>query len=316
MSLLYTPVFCFRRLLLVCAFLALQSHSFWVILTFNAIQSFNFWYISHARPHADRVHNILENFNEICLIVLQYTMLFFLPGSTVQPQAQWQLGNFSMALLALVFVVNITALVVLTIMKLMFWLKVRRARKLRAKVLSLRRQLQEKKKQQQLLDPVQESNPLDEARNMSKIVEDRSESDLSLRDPIKKLFVVDAQESEAVKSQADEGEHWQDFRLFRHRREAPTIDEVLSNAMDQVTTLDVHTSAKIPVPKVMSTGSRLNEGREDMLEEMKYNDEANNCVLSDALDRRTRLTENSPSDIFSHKTSVGHRCLTELELCY
>ena len=134
-SLMYTPVFCVRRLLLVCTLLALQQNAVWLVLAFNAIQSLYFWYITHAKPHADNIHNWLEYFNELCLIVMQYLMFVFLPGGVIEPEAQWQMGYFSMGLLAFLFLVNIVCLVGMTVAKVKFWVKVRRAKKLRAQAL-------------------------------------------------------------------------------------------------------------------------------------------------------------------------------------
>ena len=44
-SLIYTSLFCLRRLLLVCILLVLQNHSVWLILCYNGLQSFYFWYM-------------------------------------------------------------------------------------------------------------------------------------------------------------------------------------------------------------------------------------------------------------------------------
>mmetsp|Transcript_44219 Transcript_44219/g.58692 ORF Transcript_44219/g.58692 Transcript_44219/m.58692 type:complete len:196 (+) Transcript_44219:538-1125(+) len=85
-ALLYTSLFCMRRLLLVCSLLALQSRQVWLIIAFNGLQSGYFWYMALVRPHTETIHNRLEHFNELCLMTMQYLMFFFIAGGTVEPE--------------------------------------------------------------------------------------------------------------------------------------------------------------------------------------------------------------------------------------
>ena len=40
----------------------------------------------YAQPHEGSIHNRLEYFNEICLIAMQYLMIFFIPGGVIAPE--------------------------------------------------------------------------------------------------------------------------------------------------------------------------------------------------------------------------------------
>ena len=69
-SLLYTTLFCTRRLILVCSLIALQKRDFGLILVYNGIQTFYFWYIIIVKPHEENIHNWLEIFNELSVIAM------------------------------------------------------------------------------------------------------------------------------------------------------------------------------------------------------------------------------------------------------
>ena len=84
MPLLYTLAFCLRRLLIVCALLWLQNKGVWLILAFNLLMSIYLMYMVHAVPYEGHVHNKLEYFNELCLISMQYMMIFFVPGGLIE----------------------------------------------------------------------------------------------------------------------------------------------------------------------------------------------------------------------------------------
>ena len=74
------------------------------------------------------IHNRLEYFNELCLILMQYMMIFFIAGSTVDPEEQWVIGSFSMVLLGFVFFVNVVALMYLMVCRCMWLWKLRKSR--------------------------------------------------------------------------------------------------------------------------------------------------------------------------------------------
>ena len=84
-ALVYTPIFCIRRLFLVLTLLALNRHDYWLILAYNVIQSLYFVYIVLVRPHEASIHNWLECFNELCMIVVQYLIVFFI-SSIIDPE--------------------------------------------------------------------------------------------------------------------------------------------------------------------------------------------------------------------------------------
>ena len=56
------------------------------------------------------MYNKLEYINELCLIVLQYMTLFFVLDFDITVEAQWQLGNVSIAVIIFSFVINLLPL--------------------------------------------------------------------------------------------------------------------------------------------------------------------------------------------------------------
>ena len=177
-ALLYTFIFCSRRMLLVLALLMLQGGDIWLILSFNALQSLYLWYVIYQRPHEGHIHNQLEYFNELCLVAMQYAMVFFIPlGGLTDPEFQWKVGNYAVAILGIIFAVNILSLIYITVRKIKFWLRVKKVRKDRKLM------FQSKLAMKKLSSPETArglKKPLDEARNMSAIMEEYSErSDVS-----------------------------------------------------------------------------------------------------------------------------------------
>ena len=118
-ALMYTSLFCIRRLLLVCILLSLQlilnTSGFWLIIAYNGLQSLYFWYMTSVRPHEETIHNKLEYINELCVISMQYSMIHFISGSGIDPKIQWNIGIAAMVLIGTVFLVNIIVLIYLFI---------------------------------------------------------------------------------------------------------------------------------------------------------------------------------------------------------
>ena len=115
LSLMYTSIFCLRRLSLVIALLALRGHDIWVIMMFQAVQTLYFWYMTSVTPHEEAIHNQLEYFNELCVIAIQHIMFFFIAGSGLDPELQWDFGTLVILIVAFVFAVNFIALIFLTV---------------------------------------------------------------------------------------------------------------------------------------------------------------------------------------------------------
>ena len=92
--------------------------------------------MTRVMPHEETIHNRLEFFNELCVIGIQHMMIFFVSGSGLDPELQWDFGIVVIAIVALVFAVNVIALIYLTVQRIIFWCRVRKARQayLRAKV--------------------------------------------------------------------------------------------------------------------------------------------------------------------------------------
>ena len=119
---MYTQVFCIRRLLLVLMLLALHEKTYWLLQVYMVIQSLYFGYLTNVKPHEAPMHNILECFNELGLIVIQYMMFFFLVG-TLEPENQWDYGTATTAIIAFVFLVNIIVLATITVKRLRLWFR-------------------------------------------------------------------------------------------------------------------------------------------------------------------------------------------------
>ena len=100
---------------------------------------------------------------------MQYMMFFFISSSSgrVDPEHQWHIGTAVMGLVAFVFLVNVITIIYLTVMRIIFWCKVRKARQafLKARV---RRNAMKRL-------PTAE-NALNDARQLSLIAEEVGES--------------------------------------------------------------------------------------------------------------------------------------------
>lgn len=61
---------------------------------------------------------------------MQYAMVFFIPlGGLTDPEFQWNVGNYAVAILGIIFAVNILSLIYITVRKIKFWLRVKKVRK-------------------------------------------------------------------------------------------------------------------------------------------------------------------------------------------
>ena len=85
-------------------------------------------------PHEEAIHNQLEYFNELCVIAIQHLMFFFIAGSGLDPELQWDFGNLVILIVALVFAVNFIALIFLTVQRVIFWCRLRKARQAYLKI--------------------------------------------------------------------------------------------------------------------------------------------------------------------------------------
>ena len=106
-SALYTSVFCLRRMLLVLALLFLKEFDeFVMIYAFLFICSANFVYLTMAMANTEDVLNRLEIVNELGLIAVLYTMLFFIRTNTLDALVVWDAGVGTIAVLGFVFLLN------------------------------------------------------------------------------------------------------------------------------------------------------------------------------------------------------------------
>ena len=106
-SALYTPVFCLRRMLVVLALLFLKERDeFAMIYAFLIICSANFVYLTMAQANTEVILNRLEILNELGLIGVLYTMLFFIRTNTLDALVVWDAGVGTIAVLGFVFLLN------------------------------------------------------------------------------------------------------------------------------------------------------------------------------------------------------------------
>ena len=115
-TILYTAIFSLRRLLLVLFLLWLQERNLVVLsYAYFALYSLNFWYLTHAWPNLEKGINYLECFNELCLIGLNYIMIFFMYGTKVSPHDKWNAGLVAIVVIVVIYVTNICYLIVTTV---------------------------------------------------------------------------------------------------------------------------------------------------------------------------------------------------------
>ena len=63
-------------------------------------------------------------------------MVFFVAGSDLDPELQWDVGTFVIVIVGVIFLVNVLALIYLSVLRIMFWCRIRKHRQayLRRKV--------------------------------------------------------------------------------------------------------------------------------------------------------------------------------------
>ena len=106
-SALYTTVFCIRRLLLVLALLFLKEKGETVIIyAFLLICSCNFAYLTRAMANNEQVLNKLELVNELGLMGVLYTMLFFIKTNQLSALVVWDAGVGTIGVLGFMFLIN------------------------------------------------------------------------------------------------------------------------------------------------------------------------------------------------------------------
>jgi hypothetical protein len=95
------------------------------------IQSCYFAYIVSTKPHIDSYFNVLDLFNESMTIITVYSLIGFSATSLLDPNAQWILGYLTAAVITIVFLVNLTLMIVIAPGKVIRFLKRRKIRKAR-----------------------------------------------------------------------------------------------------------------------------------------------------------------------------------------
>ena len=106
-SALYMTMFCLRRMLLVLALLFFKEFDeFVLIYAFLLVCSANFVYLTMAMANTEEILNKLEIFNELGLIAVLYTMLFFVKTNRLDALVVWDAGIGTIAVLGFVFLLN------------------------------------------------------------------------------------------------------------------------------------------------------------------------------------------------------------------
>lgn len=109
-------------------------------------------YIKSTKPHIDNYFNVLDLFNESMTILTVYALIGFSATSLLEPSHQWVLGYFAGAIITIVFLVNLTLMIVIAPGKVIRFLKRRKIRKAKeARVKAA------KKKPQRQFSRIQES---------------------------------------------------------------------------------------------------------------------------------------------------------------
>ena len=114
-SAIYTGIFCLRRLILVILLVNLHDRPFSLIYAFLLVFTLNFIYLVHARANTEPIINMLEYFNEVCLIAILHLMLFFVRSNQLDGIAVWDAGIGVIVMISLMFFVNFLYLIVTSI---------------------------------------------------------------------------------------------------------------------------------------------------------------------------------------------------------
>ena len=104
---LFTTVFCIRRLVMVLALLLMKDGDpFTLIYIYLLIMSLNFFYLVVASAHTEAFLNELELINELCLICVLYTLLFFVKANQLDTEVVWRSGVGTISVLSFMFFIN------------------------------------------------------------------------------------------------------------------------------------------------------------------------------------------------------------------
>ena len=118
-SALYTTVFCTRRLTLVLILLVMQEREPLILIyLYLLIFTLNFIYLTSAQANTEEFLNKLELFNEVGLMILLYTMFFFLKEMQLDTLFVWDVGTSMIGVLSVMFLINFSYMLFTSISKL------------------------------------------------------------------------------------------------------------------------------------------------------------------------------------------------------
>ena len=98
--------FCLRRFTLVLFFVMFSEQVIVLIFAILVLSTLTVSYVINSYPHVDPLHNDLEIFNEMLIIMLTYSMFGFIEESLLTRSQQWVLGLYASALIISILAVN------------------------------------------------------------------------------------------------------------------------------------------------------------------------------------------------------------------
>jgi len=108
---LYLHFFTIRRFSLVIILVFMSDQRYFMIIAFMAVYSTQLCYAIVVAPFDDLVTNATMVFNEICFILLHYTMFFLMTTTFIDPADQWSAGTAALGIIVIQFTVNFVLLV-------------------------------------------------------------------------------------------------------------------------------------------------------------------------------------------------------------
>ena len=110
-----------------------------MLYVYLLVFTFNFAYLTNAMSNTDSVMNWLEYLNELSLIGMLYTMLFFVRTNQLESIIVWDAGVGTIAILALCFLSNLSYVVFSSISKSIYMGKLKLIRRKRIRELRFKK---------------------------------------------------------------------------------------------------------------------------------------------------------------------------------
>jgi len=108
---LYLSFFTIRRYSLVIVLVFFSDQRYFMIIAFMVIYSVQLAYAIAVAPFDEKVTNATMVFNEICFILLHYTMFFLMTTTFIDPADQWTAGTAALCIIVIQFGLNFVLLI-------------------------------------------------------------------------------------------------------------------------------------------------------------------------------------------------------------